>query len=187
MIKQSTVSRWYECYFQTAREASYLTILIALLCLGVAIWALFSGLDEAQRVLQKASNHSDTSLVLAHLTGTRLLVLVNLILAGRVISLWRSGRGSYLLGLLMLVSAVLVVWQIATWSDEVLTALILEQKTQGVMTGRPPGFVFGTSPGTVLALVITLFLNLACEFSIFLVSLYRHKFKAGSWDKVQPN
>lgn len=173
MSKQSS---WPEAYLRTAREASYLTVCLALLLLGVAVWGLVSGLNEAQRLLQQSSNLSETKLVLLHLTGTKLLLLIVSLILIRVIALWAGRRFGYLLAIFVLLAIVIVVWRASIWSDHVLTGLILDQNRQGVMTGRPPAFMFGTSRGTVLPLAIAIFLNLACEVSVVVVSSYRWLF-----------
>jgi hypothetical protein len=178
MTKQRSGSQWTDCYFHIINQVSYLTIFLALVLLGIVIAAMLSGLGEVQRILQQSSNPSETRLVLAHITGTKWLVVINLLSFVRVIALLNERRLAYLLALLVLITITMMVWQMSVWSDQVLNGIITEHQQQGLMTGRPLAFMFGTSPGIVLAVSIVLSLNLAGELSIVLVSTYKHLFRA---------
>ena len=65
-----------------------------------------------------------------------------------------------------------MVWQMSV--DQVLSGTVTEDREQGLITGRPLAILSATLPGIFRALVIALFLNLACELSMLVVSIYRH-------------
>jgi hypothetical protein len=112
--------------------------------------------------------------LILRIRGVRFQLLIALALAIRIIGLWSRKTIGYIIALLALIVAVLIFREASTWSDHVLRELNQELEKLHLMTGYPPGFMFGTAPGFAILYSFVFFFNLACELSIALVATFRY-------------
>jgi hypothetical protein len=162
--------KWPTVYWNQVQGMFYVWLTVAATTLLICIWATFAGLDRSYQLAKSCAIGSSIPDLSAHILGTKIHLVLMLMLATRLIGLLMRTRFGYVVALIALVAAVVTFRQAWIWS----TNTALEFDRQGIFGSRSFP-MYGTSPYPAFLLLIFLFVGAAAEVGLLVATTWHYK------------
>jgi len=171
-------ARWPTVYWNEVQGMFYVWLTVAATTLLISIWATFAGLDRSYEWAKLCAVGSSKPDFSAHILGTKIHLVLMLMLATRLIGLLMRTRFGYVVALIALVAAVVTFGEAWIWSTNTALEFDRQLQEQGRFGGYSSFFMYGTSPYPALLLIIFLFIGAAAEIGLLVATTWHYQRKS---------